>query len=130
MTEKVNERTEWITHRGKRILFMDYRGLSGNDLIRQIKENETDLVGLGEAGALDQLHLLNVEGGFATREIVAAFKEAGVNLRPYITATALVGLSKMQKRLMTVYNKLAVKVAKPFDTLEEAKDWLVEQTRK
>jgi hypothetical protein len=130
MTDKVNERTEWITHKGKRILCMDYTELAGEDLIRQIRKNTEDIMEIGEAGVVDQLHLLDVKGGLASREIVAAFKEAGTKLSPFIIATAVARLSPMQKRLLTVYNTLAVKVAQPFDTLEEAKDWLVEQANK
>ena len=127
MGERINESMEWIEHQGKRIMYVDYRGLVGDEVARQVRENGEVIVEIGKKGDKNQLRLVDVRGGFATREIVAAFKEVGVAITPYTRATAVIGLSGGQKRLLSIYNRLTGRGARPFDDQEKAKDWLVKK---
>ncbi len=130
MSDRINEYMEWIEHRGIRLMHIDYRGLVGDAVVRQVRENGEAIIEIGMRGEKDQLRLVDVRDGFATQEILAAFKEVGVAITPYSRATAVVGLTGRQKRLLWIYNRLTGRGARPFDDHDKAKDWLVKQAKR
>ena len=127
MGEKITETAAWIEHKGKRILFSNYRGLNGEALVSQIRANNDTIAEIAEQGERDHLRLLDVTDCYATREVMAAFKDGAIMLSPYVRASAIVGVTRMEKHLLRIINQLASLSIRPFETIEEAKDWLVEQ---
>ncbi len=47
--------------------------------------------------------------------------------KPYTKHSAIVGLTKWQKPLLEAIDRLTSFGSRPFDTIDEAKDWLAEQ---
>ena len=129
MSKRISKAMELIEYKGKRIMHLNL-GMAGDATPTQIRENAKLLAEMGEKGDGDQLHLIEVTGGYATPEIMAAFKEVLPAVKPYTKAAAIVGLSKMQKYLLQTLNRLTGIGTRPFYTIEEAKNWLVEQTNK
>ncbi len=101
----------------------------GEDLVLQIKENIRLFVELANRGVQDRLSLVDLRGCFADQGVMAAYKEAAALLSPYIEASAVVGITGFQRSLLELVNKAADLGCRPFDSLEEAKDWLVSDSR-
>lgn len=127
MLEESDGRYQVLTHRGKQIYFSDYRGLMGEALAQQIHKNVSLGVELGNRGIRDRLTLVDFTDTIATQEVMDALKESAIKQKSNIKATAVVGVTGMRKHLLGVVNRLTGIGARPFDTLEQAKDWLVEQ---
>ncbi len=130
MADETKQRWEWITHKGQRILYLDYRGLKGDDAANQVREFGDLIVSLGRQGFRKQLRLVDVRGSVMNQAAMDAFKSVGVKINPYSQATAIVGIRGVQKVLVSIYNQITGRGTKPFDDVEKAKDWLVDQAVK
>lgn len=119
-----------ILYKGQAIWYADYRGLMGDELAQRIRDNTTISHELAREGKVDRLTLADFRECVATQEVVDAIRQAGVEVKPYLRATAVVGVSGIRKHLLNILNKATGMGARAFDTLEEAQDWLVEQGRK
>lgn len=60
-------------------------------------------------------------------EVTQAMKEYMAGNKPYVVATASVGISGLKKIINEAAMKFSGRVFKVFDTIEQAKDWLAEQ---
>lgn len=127
MLEDSDGRYQVIDYRGKQIYFSDYRGLVGEDLAQQIHKNVSAGVELGNRAIRDRLTLADFTDTVATSEVLEALKLSAFKQKGNIKAVAVVGVTGMRKHLLGVINRLTGIGARPFDTLEEAKEWLVEQ---
>ena len=97
MTERINDGLEWITHKGVRIIFNDYRGLEGPSYVDQVRENQRALEEIGKReGKHNQLHLLDVTDSVVSREVMAAFKQIAPSLEPYVKANAVLGITSIR----------------------------------
>jgi hypothetical protein len=131
MSEKINERFEWITYKGKRILFGDYRHLDVDAFINQIKQNQRDLNEVMQReGQRDLLILTDLTGSTISKEVLQALKERTKEAQSFTKAQAVLGITGVRKFLFTVVQSLTSANVQAFDTYEEAKDWLVEQDDK
>ena len=130
MGEKVTETMEKVVYSGREVWYSDYRGLVGDEFVMRIRENGEAAESLGMKGTKDRLTLADVRGCFATQEILEAFKEVATKSKPFNKASAIVGLTGLQKHLLEIVNKVSGLGARPFDTPEEALDWLVKQADK
>ena len=116
------DRARWIEHRGQRVLLHDYSELSGYDYVQAIQERVASLTG---SGLVDVPLLLDVTESFVNKEALAAFKQAGVDVRPHVRKIAVVGVSGLQKYFLHLVNQFSAVGAEPFDTRAQALDWLV-----
>ena len=121
---------EMIQHKGRTILYFNYQGLEDDGLVHQIRENEKGILSLIAQGKRDLLRLTDISGCYASPEIMDAFKDVALKVSPYFKASAVVGIVGGKKVLLDLVNRLSGLGVRPFDSLEEAKDWLVQQTDK
>jgi hypothetical protein len=121
---------EVIRHKGVGIIFFDYRGLDDTALVDQIKTNVEQVEALVQKGERNLLRLTDVTGTYASDDIIDAFKRAAVRLKPHFKASAVVGIKGGKKFLLDLVSRFAGIGIRPFDDVEEAKDWLVEQAIK
>ena len=119
----IQEHTEWIRHKGKELLYCDFRGLSDEDLIILIRQVD-DLI--TNSGKKDILKINDVRGLFATPSVLPEIKRSSKLLKPYLKKSAYVGITGVKKILLEAINRVSSIGAKPFAELEDAKDWLVE----
>lgn len=119
---------ELITHEGRTILYFDYRGLDDSGVIKKIGENEKAIVEHVGKGFNGLLRLTDIRGLYASEEVFQAFKDAAVRLRPHFKASAVVGITGAKKVLLDVINRVTGIGVRPFDDIEQAKDWLVKQS--
>lgn len=124
------EYLKMITHKGHEIWYADYRGLMAEELAQRIRDNTRISHELAREGKVDRLSLADFRDCVATQEVVDAIRKSGAEVKPYLRATAVVGVGGIRKHLLNILNKATGMGARAFDTLEEAMDWLVEQGRK
>jgi hypothetical protein len=114
---------EWIEHKGKKILYIKYGGLSPSQRLDQIKEATRMIV---ETNSDKNLSLTDMNDCFVDNEFVELAKEQGKISLPLTHKAAIVGIVGMKKILLKAVNAFTPKPRIPFETIEKAKDWLVE----
>jgi hypothetical protein len=116
---------EWISHKGKRILYTDIASQKTEELLDIVERVKPEFA---KEPLNSVLCICNVTGGKINTEINKAVKELEKYIDPYTKITAVIGLEGLQKILFnsvlmfTKSKKLTTKNSK-----EEALDWLVEQ---
>ena len=120
--EEAKKRQSWITHKGKKILYDDYRNLQADEFPAMINAVLSLTLNSAEKGYLS---LVDVRDSYANKETVDAFNNAGKAVKDIVHKTAVLGITGVKKILLHVVNKLSNVGARPFDTMEEAKEWLV-----
>lgn len=113
---------KWIEHKGKRILYADFRGLKGEAAIETL-----DLLAKAVSESPTKVLLLNnVEGGSASPEWMARVKELGKEVfAARVEKTAAVGISGVKALLLEGYEKFTGRTVKAFKTEAQALEWLV-----
>lgn len=114
-------RVDLITHNGKKIVFIDYSGLKGDELFRTMEEAKKN-VHSQEKGTV--LILSNVKDLHFNVDIIEAFKNMSLESKEYIKAVAIYGLSGLQKIALNAVTKFSKVDMSVFGNKEEALDWL------
>lgn len=128
MGENVTSSLTWIEHRGVRILYGDYRGLQGDSLAREISQNAIAVVALAKRDARNDLLLLtDIRDCLFSEEAASAVMAAGKALAPHMKAAAAVGVVGFQTFLGKSFTSRSAVRRKRFDSVDEAKEWLVRQ---
>ena len=121
----MGKHVDWITHRGKRILFVNVAGLNEAEYIAGLEEMKQELLS-DRTAPLVLIDLSETAWTSATvnkaKEVAGAIKKAGVGYGP----NAIVGLTKLQKSVAD----LSVRLVFYANSIEEGKDWLVKQDEK
>ena len=115
---------EWIDHKGKRILYADYRGLKPEQVDSLARETDAKLA----ASPVKVLFLSNIEGAIVTTETMLNVKRSAASmLREKVEKIAVVGVTGVKKVFFDAFVKALGKTnARSFRTEKEALDWLVE----
>jgi hypothetical protein len=113
-----------ISHAGKKIVFLDLSGCKAVDLPSALVEAKT-LVSTQPKGSA--LILTNVSGFQLTKETSELMKEFSVHNTPYAKASAVVGVEGLKKIVYSAVQHVSGRSIPTFDTLDQAKDWLVKQ---
>jgi hypothetical protein len=116
---------QWITHKGKRMLFVNVAGLPEAEYIVALEELKQALL-KERTVALVLVDLSKTEMTTATvnkaKEVTTATKAAGIPFGP----NAVVGMTKLQKSVAD----LSARMLHFADSIEEGKDWLAKQEDK
>jgi hypothetical protein len=119
--------TQWITHKGKRILFVNAARLGEAETLASLEEMKQEL--LRERPGPLPLTLVDISGIDMTapvakkaREVTADTKAPGVQDAP----NAVVGMTGLQKAVAQLFSRNA----RFTDSIEEAKEWLVKEDGK
>ena len=116
-----------IEYKGKIIYYNDWRNLKNDEQFRpKIEEGDENTRQLINEGEKDILTLTDVTGSFAYDDTITLLKESAKLARPITIKSATVGLSMAKKILLNGLNMISRTDLKAFDTLEDAKNWLVE----
>jgi hypothetical protein len=87
----------WMDHKGKRILYADYRGLKPEQIDSLARETDAKLA----ASPLKVLFLSNIEGAIVTTETMLNVKRsAGSVLRDKVEKIAVVGVTGCQEGIL------------------------------
>jgi hypothetical protein len=114
---------EWIEHKGKRILYIKYSGLSDSEQLEQVTRASQMLV---DTNVKDNLTLSDVRDTHVNQAFVDLAKEKGKISGPVTRKAAIIGIEGVRKYILMAVNRISGNVRVPFSTIEEAKNWLVE----
>ena len=119
------ERIRFITHRGQRILFMDFSEMNGPGEAVAELEKARAVIARQPEGSL--LTLTDVTGTRYDDEIIAAFQKLAAHNQPYVKAAASVTRTPLQLVALRASAVLSRRNLQAFADLDEAKEWLVTQ---
>jgi hypothetical protein len=117
--------TKWIEHKGKQILFVDYRGAKDdNDMLTMLYQE----VEIEKKANFKVPVLSNFTGIFPQAKYLSEVKRLGKEIRnDKTTKTALLGIDGLKSLLVQGYIAFTGdKSLKTFDNEEVAKDWLIQ----
>ena len=122
----MSDRLKKISHRGCSILFTDYSNFITFDEWNALLEAERQLMPKEKPGSV--LALAVFTGSRFSASVFNAIKELAVHNKPYIKASALVGMSSLQQGVfLKGIERTADRSFGLFDTVEEAKEWLADR---
>ena len=128
MERRLNQRLTVIDHKGMPVLFADYTGLGSSEFAGQIRQNLKDIVSYGQrSGEKTVLLLTDLTDTILLDEVQDAFKELVPAIDPYIKAAAIVGMTGLKRFALELLNRFVSVQRRGFDTVDEAKEWLVGQ---
>ncbi len=116
---------QWITHKGKRILFVNGAGLSEAECLIAFEEMKQTILkeGTGVLVLVDVSHMQMTKALVnKAKEAAAAAKAVGIKDKP----NAVVGLTGLQKAVAQLFGR-EIHFA---DTVDQAKEWLVKEDDK
>ena len=117
------DRVRFITHKGKKVLLVDYTDLADeSELLKMIEQREFLVDSQPKKSVL---MVINVSGAKFSKEVLTRAKEANVYDLPYVRRAALVGVEDRQKPAVDAVAMFAKRHWETFGTLAEALDWIV-----
>lgn len=125
MTDDPAARTRFIDHHGCPILLYDFAGVDDVAFGLRIVEAARPRI-LGQPPKSVRT-LVTVQGSKFDTQIAKAVQELARHNKPFVLASAIVGLSGLQRVILTAVMRATGRTFATFDDLERAKDWLVEQ---
>ncbi len=117
---------EWLSYKGKRILFMNLGGITESEDLRERIATIEPVVEKEEPYSI--CCICSLANSRTSPESTQTLKNFTKHNQPYIKMTAIIGLTGLQKVvyqgvvLFTGRKNLVIK-----DTKQEALDWLIEQ---
>jgi hypothetical protein len=124
----MNERIQWIQHKGKRILFVDASNLHEEDkFLKLLEDAEAEIVVQPKGHAI--LTLFYSPNSLVTKAIADRSKQVFANAKAKgipTGPTAWVGSSGFQKAVVSAMQYF-IKEIHIAESIEAAKDWLAEQ---
>ena len=114
----------WIDYKGKKILYVDYRGLSPDQVLAQMKESN-DMV---RAARGKVLYLGNIEDAAVSGDVMGELRQYAERIvRRKFTRLAVVGVTGARKvsleAFLSMVGRSLVQV-RSFATEAEGLDWL------
>jgi hypothetical protein len=122
----MSDRLKKISHRGCSILFTDYSNFITLDEWKALLDAERELMPKEKLGSV--LALAVFTGSRFSASVFSAIKELAVHNKPYMKASALVGLSSLQQGVfLKGIERTADRSFGLFDSVQEAMDWLADR---
>ncbi len=116
------DRIQWITHKGKRVLRIDYSGLRGKEVIPVVRQAPRFYEGEPPKSVLC---LADVRNSFADEETMEVIKKTIAQTKIHDKKVAVVGIEGVKGILLMAVNLFTGHNMKPFTNEQQALDWLV-----
>lgn len=118
---------EIINYKGKKIYYLNASGMTIKDIdkIRAGMDKVKSIV--KKAPRKSVLMITNVTNVRFNSEMAQLFKDYAAHNTPYVKASALVGISEIQKVILSTVKTLTGRDYYLANDLQEAKDWVVRQ---
>ncbi|MAE85518.1 MAG: hypothetical protein CMB80_22475 [Flammeovirgaceae bacterium] len=110
-----------IFHKGKEIIYVDYRGESEDQMLSTAESLRDVLLNDNK----EHLRLVNITEAFATTKFTNYIRQLGKDTKHIPTKAAIVGITGAKKVLLLGYNRILGGAMRPFDDEETAKEYLV-----
>jgi len=118
-------KTQIVEYQGRKIFFIDFSNLKSFDEVKAVTVEAKKYI--HSQPAMSLLTLANVEGTHFNNEIKEMFAEYVKSNKPYVKASAVIGVSGLKQILYNAIMKLSGRDIRSFSTIVQAKDWLVQQ---
>jgi hypothetical protein len=118
-------KTQIIEYQGKKIFFIDFSNLKSFDEINEVTK-EAKLY-IHSQTPKTVFTLTSVEGTHFNNEIKEMFTEYVKSNKNYVKASAVIGVSGLKQIMYNTMMRLTGRDTRSFDTIEQAKTWLVSQ---
>jgi hypothetical protein len=118
-------KSEWITHKGQKILFADYSNFEHDSQSLFAEVEAVDAIVVQQPEKSVRI-LLDTRNSVASTEVISYFKKASSKTRQYMDKMAIVGITGIRKILFDAVTSFSGQKASLFDDLDSAKDWLAE----
>ena len=119
------DRTRWTTHKGTRILHLDYSGVRDPDEAVAAIRHSMEVVGQHPPKSL--LVMTSVRDARYNTAVLQALKELAKHNEPYVKASAVVGMGGLHRIAYQAVILFSRRKIQTFDHEPEALDWLVAQ---
>jgi hypothetical protein len=117
---------QFIEYKGKSIYYVDYSNIKTNDeFISVIKQSNSFREKVKSEGKNNLLMLVDISGSFVYGDVLSEIKKAGKITKEITLKEAVVGISGGKKILLKIVQSFTNMNLKVFDSIVEAKDWLV-----
>ncbi len=118
------QRVQFIQHKGKQLLQLDFSSSKPDEVLAIMKEAK----GVIAAQPPASIRIITdvTDAGFNSA-VSDAMKEFVTHNKPYVTASAVVGITGLKQIIFNAVLKFSGRNLVAFDTLAKAKDWLAEQ---
>jgi hypothetical protein len=118
------ERVQFIEHKGKKILHLNFAGCKADEVLPVIAHARATI---GSQPPRSVLTLTDVtETGFNS-QVSEAMKEFVAHNKPFVAASAVVGVTGLRQIIFNAVMKFSGRQLHAFDSLGEAKEWLAKQ---
>jgi hypothetical protein len=121
--EQVEDRVQFIVHRGKRVLSINYAHCDVAQL-KAVAEEGHRMISRERLNSV--LTLNDVTGTGFDHESVEALKSRVAANAPYVRRAAVIGISGLQRLIYEAVKLFTRRNIPLFSTREEALDWLVQ----
>jgi hypothetical protein len=116
----------FIEHKGKLIYYVDYSNIKTNEeFLHVIRQSNAFRERARNEGKRDLLMLVDLTGSFVYGEVLEEIKKAGKITKEITAREAVVGITGGKRILLKIVQSITNMNLHVFDTVEEAKDWLV-----
>ncbi len=110
-----------IEYKGKKIFYADYRGLSGQELIKSMNEANQDVI-----KHKHELFLADFREASISNEVMEFLKgKEAKEATSYFKKQAILGISGIKKFAVNAYNTITQSNMRIFNEENEAKEYLV-----
>jgi hypothetical protein len=120
------DRVRFIEHKGKRIILLDFSGMTENVLGLEVVAEAIRVIGAQPMGG-GTLTLTDVTDTRYDRQIIEAFKEMTARNRPFVKAAAVVSNSSLHRAAISMIALFSRRKLEVFDSRAPALDWLATQ---
>jgi hypothetical protein len=120
-----SERVRFVEHRGVRLLYHDFAEVRDPaDALERIALARRKIA----AEPLNSvLSLVDVRNSHFTSQVSRALQELAAHNKPLVRASAVVGVSRLQRVILHAVSRFSGRTFATFDDPEPARDWLAEQ---
>jgi hypothetical protein len=118
----------FIEYKDREIYFVDYSYIkSTEEFVKVIKGTNAFREKVKAEGKRNMLMLVDISGSYVYGETLDALKRAAKLSRELTRKEAVVGAAGPKKVLLRIVQLFTGMQLRPFDTLEEAKEWLTKE---
>jgi hypothetical protein len=116
-----------IEHHGKRLLYVDLAGMQLKDKLEFYRVVERLRDRVSSAGLHSMLVVTNVTNSPFDADVARTMSSCAQFCGPYIKASAVVGLSGIQRVVFAAIKRQTKREFFVADSIDQARDWLIAQ---
>jgi hypothetical protein len=117
------DRFQWIQHKGKSILYIDYSNLNISEYNTATEAAQEFIIANGKD---DLLILTNMSNNHVTKKTLEKSKKTARIVQTYIKKNAVIGMTEIQGAFLDFISLFSEINIKSFSSMEQAKDWLIQ----